>query len=167
MSIQKSTRHSRIIGEFGERLLLNWLSRSGFEVCVVDHTGIDVVAYHPKTKKRLGITVKSRTRSPGTETVDVTVLSYGKALSDRDKLMEACKAFACEPWIAVYIETVDRANLYLTSLEHFEKQYKTKKAQATIDVWKMGQKHTEMYETDPEVRHIEMRFCTTKWSWCD
>jgi hypothetical protein len=37
--IDKSSRHSKIIGEFGEPFLCNWLSRSGFEVAVVDHTG--------------------------------------------------------------------------------------------------------------------------------
>jgi hypothetical protein len=45
MKIVKSSRHQKIIGNLGEDLLCNWLSRSGFEVTVVDHTGIDVVAY--------------------------------------------------------------------------------------------------------------------------
>ena len=48
MDIEKSTRHSKIIGDLAEANLLNWLSRSGFEVCLVNHTGIDVVAYHPE-----------------------------------------------------------------------------------------------------------------------
>jgi Holliday junction resolvase-like predicted endonuclease len=61
IDIEKSSRHPKIIGSLGEHLVCNWLSRSGFEVAVVDHTGIDVIAYNPKTKERLGITVKSRT----------------------------------------------------------------------------------------------------------
>jgi len=48
MSIEKSTRHQKIIGAFGEHFLCNWLSRSGFEVSIVDHTGIDLIAYNPK-----------------------------------------------------------------------------------------------------------------------
>ena len=47
MEIIKSPRHQKIIGNFGESLICNWLSRSGFEVAVVDHTGIDIVAYNP------------------------------------------------------------------------------------------------------------------------
>lgn len=47
MDIIKSTRHQKIIGNFGENIICNWLSRSGFEVTVVDHTGIDIVAYNP------------------------------------------------------------------------------------------------------------------------
>ena len=60
IAIVKGTRHQKIIGGFGELLLCNWLSRSGFEVAVVDHTGIDIIAYEPHSQKRLGITVKSR-----------------------------------------------------------------------------------------------------------
>ena len=45
MEIIKSSRHQKIIGTFGENLICNWLSRSGFEVAVVDHTGIDIIAY--------------------------------------------------------------------------------------------------------------------------
>ena len=60
MDITKSTRHQKIIGDYGEMLICNWMSRSGFEVTVVDHTGIDIIAYNPNTKERLGITVKSR-----------------------------------------------------------------------------------------------------------
>ncbi len=57
--IKKSTRHQHIIGKYGEYLVCNWLSRSGFEVAIVDHTGIDIIAYNPKSQQRLGISVKS------------------------------------------------------------------------------------------------------------
>ena len=102
MSITKSTRHHKIIGNFGEAFPCNWLSRSGFEVTIVDHTGLDIVAYHPATTRRLGITVKSRTRSLGSETTSVTVFSYRKGKDDRKKLLDACTAFGCEPWVALY-----------------------------------------------------------------
>ncbi len=65
MEINKSTRHGKTIGNFGESLICNYLSRSGFEVTLVDHTGIDVIAYDPSTRDRLGVTIKSRTREPG------------------------------------------------------------------------------------------------------
>ena len=41
MFVEKSSRHQQIIGDFGEVIICNWLSRSGFEVTIVDHTGIE------------------------------------------------------------------------------------------------------------------------------
>ena len=49
--IRKSPRHSKIIGDFGELKICNWLSRSGFEIALVDHTGIDIVAYDKNQDK--------------------------------------------------------------------------------------------------------------------
>jgi len=97
MGIVKSTRHQKIIGDCGELIICNWLSRSGWEVAIVDHTGIDIVAYSPATSRRLGITVKSRTRTVGREESSVNIFSYQKGKDDRQKTIAACKAFACEP----------------------------------------------------------------------
>lgn len=44
MNIIKSTRHQKIIGDLGEYMICNWLSRSGFEVTLADHTGLDIIA---------------------------------------------------------------------------------------------------------------------------
>ena len=59
--MMKSTRHSKIIGDFGELFVCDTHSKSGFEVLRVDHTGLDVSAYNVVNVRRLGITVKSRT----------------------------------------------------------------------------------------------------------
>ena len=105
-----------LLGRFGEYLVCNWLSRSGFEVCIVDDTGLDLIAYHPRRDQRLGITVKARTRLPGTEKGSVYLFREAKndhERSDRQKLLDACKAFSCEPWIAVYAECDAHADLFL------------------------------------------------------
>ncbi len=128
IGIEKSSRHQRIVGNFGEYLVCNWLSRSGFEVSVVDHTGMDLIAYNPHTKQRLGITVKSRTRSSGTETGSVYL--FREAKKDRQKLADACEAFQCEPWIAVYVECDDDAHLFLTSLANYDRKYKPEEERA-------------------------------------
>ena len=154
MDINKSTRHQKVIGEYGERLICNWLSRSGFEVSVVDHTGLDVIAYNPHTNQRYGITVKSRTRNIGTEKTGVTIFRNRK--TDRQKLLDACRAFACEPWIAVYVETADCGDVYLISLENFDK-----KGSGTS--WNMGKKQRELYDKDPNVKHLRFEFKTTNW----
>ncbi|MBK8382508.1 MAG: hypothetical protein IPL16_11595 [Ignavibacteria bacterium] len=65
--IYKSTRHSKITGDFAEGLVMYWLSKHGFETARVDHTGIDLISKNPITKELMGISAKSRSRSPGTE----------------------------------------------------------------------------------------------------
>ena len=159
--IRKSSRHQKIIGEFGEHLICNWLSRSGFEVARVDHTGIDLVAYNPTTEQRLGITVRSRTRDrKDREESSVNLLT----LDDRRKLEGACKAFACEPWIGVYVETEASADAYLTSLRQYDHRYRGREGRR-IDTWKMRKKDKDVYRGDPAVKHIKIDFDTANWGW--
>ena len=47
MRVNKSSRHTKITGDFGETLVLYWLSKYGFECAPVDHTGIDIIARNP------------------------------------------------------------------------------------------------------------------------
>lgn len=162
--IEKSSRHQHIIGRFGEYMLCNWLSRSGFEVAIVDHTGLDLVAFNPKTKQRLGITVKSRTRNIGKEATNVFIFSYREGKNDRQRLRDACGFFGCEPWIAVYVETLQSADLYLTSLENYDAKYRGRTDRAT-DSWGMSSKLQALYDADKEVKHIRADFNQSEWNW--
>lgn len=45
MMLEKSSRRQKIIGVFGDNLICNFLSRSGFEVSI-NHTGLDLFAYN-------------------------------------------------------------------------------------------------------------------------
>ena len=164
MKIKKSSRHQKIIGDFGEHLVCNWLSRSGFEVTLIDHTGIDIIAYNPHTNERLGITVKSRTRVKGQEEGAVNLFFYRKGKNDRKRLLNACKYFACEPWIAVYVETADYADLYLTSLKNYDRKYRGG-ADRAIDDWKMTGRHKKRYDRDEQVMHIRVDFNCLNWEW--
>jgi Holliday junction resolvase len=159
MGIERSSRHPKIVGDLGEHLVCNWLSRSGFEVCVVDHTGMDIIAYRPLSKVRLGITVKSRTRTEGTGTESVYI--FRDAKGDREKLLRACEAFQCEPWIAIYAERVKEADLFLTSLDNYDR-HRPLRARA-VDGWGMTDKHILAYRDDPEVKHIHIRFEDHNW----
>ena len=160
LDIKKSSHHRKIIGNFGEHLVCNWLSRSKFEVTIVDHTGIDVIAYNPRTRKRLGITVKSRTRNKGKEKESVNLFDNKKHVPDRQKLINACNAFGCEPYIAVYVETKKYADLYLTSLKNYDAEYRRKRV---VDDWKMTPKWLIAYDNDKEVRHLHMDFEYKNW----
>jgi Holliday junction resolvase len=158
IGIEKGANYRKIVGNFGEYLVCQKLSRSGFDVCIVDHTGMDVIAYHPKTKVRLGITVKSRTRSSGKETGSVYIFREG----DRQKLLDACEAFGCSPWIAVYAEYDEGADLFLTSLANYEKKYRSKEKRA-VDAWTMTALQKAKYSVDREVRHIGIEFKAKNW----
>lgn len=160
--IDKSSRHQQIIGRFGEYLLCNWLSRSCFEVAVIDHTGLDIVAFNPKTRQRLGITVKSRTRNIGKESTQVNIFSYREGKDDRQKLISACTAFGCEPYITVYVETSQFGDLYLTSLNNYDSKYRISKGRA-LDTWKMSVNYKNQYEVDKEVKHIRADFNQNGW----
>ena len=159
MQIDKSTRHTKLIGECGEAIVGNWLSRSGFEVALVDHTGIDAVAYQPSTGERLGLTVKSRTRKPGTENGPVYV--FRRKARDREKVVAACRAFGCEPWLAIYVETTSRADLYLTSLQHYDRTYRH--GDKAIDAWKMREADRRRYAEDRHVWHLELLIRSDHW----
>lgn len=88
--MEKSTRHSKITGDFAERLVLYWLSKHGYECAYVDHTGIDIIA--AKKNKKIGISVKSRSRKEGQENDNVLLEK------DRfEKAKKACESFGCEP----------------------------------------------------------------------
>lgn len=157
---EKSSRHSKIIGDTGELLICNWLSRYGFEVAVVDHTGIDIVAYHSKSGRRLGITVKSRARNAPNSKGQIHIFHKTEG-DDRLKVEEACKAFACDPWIGIYVESEIDAHIYLTSLVNYDKKYKRENVWQS---WHMDDKSQDEYVKDTKVRHIHMKI-DKKWDW--
>jgi hypothetical protein len=66
---------------------------------------------------------------------------------DRKKTKSACEAFGCEPWIAVYVESEGAADLYLTSLEHYDDEYRTRR-DGEIDAWKMTPKEKSRYTAE-------------------
>lgn len=154
--IVKGSRHQKIIGNFGESLICNWLSRSNFEVAILDHTGIDIVAYNRSNQQRIGITVKSRTRTAGKEGESVNLFDE----TDYKKIIDACKFFACEPWIGVYVEETERADLFLTSLQNYMEKYSRK---AKIHDWKMTAAYRRMYEEDSSIKHIAIDFHPINW----
>jgi hypothetical protein len=157
--ILKGTRHQKVIGQFGEHVICNWLSRSGFEASIVDHTGIDIIAFNPGNKRRLGISVKARTRGRGTERSSVTIFEKKK---DRKKTLDACAAFGCEPWVAVYVETTAFGDLYLVGLQELDDIYQALEG-ASVRFWRMTPKYCDAYKSNPNVSHIRIAFDICNW----
>lgn len=153
--ILKSSRHSKITGDFGETLVLYWLSKHGFECASVDHTGIDLIARNPHTKEIMGISVKSRSRSAGTES---DFMSIPKDNFDKAKL--ACEVFGCVPYFAIVIDGGNSIKGFMLSMFHLLEIFPMGRA---ISAWKMTPKHLEKYYSDDEIKIFEFQTKTKNW----
>src|SRR5215210_370523 len=137
MDILKSSRHSKITGDFGEALVLYWLSKYGFECARVDHTGIDLIAHNPHTQEVMGISVKTRCRARGKEEEYLSIHAH-----NFEKVRLACEAFACVPYFAIVIDTVDVTRGFLMPMEHLLKLFPST---ASASGWKMSEKYLNQY----------------------
>ena len=135
MKVEKSSRHSKITGNFCENIVLYWLSKYGFECANVDHTGIDIIARNPNTDELMGISVKGRSRKEGKEKADVLIPN-----DNFDKIETACKAFSCVPYFAIVVDEKDKIHSYILSKEHLLELFPKGKSYCS---WKMTQKHFE------------------------
>ena len=155
MKISRSSRHPKIAGDFGEALVLYWLSKSGFECSCVDHTGIDLIARNPDTNELMGISVKSRTKSAGKEKERVKIPS-----DDFRKIEAACQSFGCQPYIAVVVDADSVIRVFLTSMSHVLALCPSTDAGSG---WRMSDEHLEMYSSDHEIRTFELHTKKEKW----
>jgi len=155
MKINKSTRHARIAGEFGETVILYWLSKYGFECAFVDHTGIDIIARNPHTGEVMGISVKSRTRSEGAEEEYVSIPN-----DNFTKAEAACKAFGCVPYFAIVVDAEDTIRAFILPMAHLLELFPKGK---TASGWKMTKRYLKKYAQDPEIKSFVYKTETEKW----
>jgi Holliday junction resolvase-like predicted endonuclease len=155
MKIKKSTRHSKITGDFAENLILYWLSKYGFECAKVDHTGIDILARNPVTKELMGISVKSRSRNEGKEGQYLSIPN-----DNFKKLDSACKTFDCVPYFALVIDEETTIKVFILSkarlLYHFSKK------QRAVG-WKMTKEWIQKYNSDDQIIKIYFDYQTLNW----
>jgi hypothetical protein len=156
--MMKSSRHSKITGDFAEALVLYRLSRSGYECARVDHTGIDLIACSKDGSERIGISVKSRSRYDGTEKDSVNLPS-----DSFEKALKACESFQCDPFYAIVVDSAKFIRCFLLPLKHV-KQIATG-TDGGMRYWQMGDKFVKGYCADPEIRWFELE--TTRCSWDD
>jgi Holliday junction resolvase-like predicted endonuclease len=155
MKITKSSRHSKITGNFSENLVLYWLSKYGFECATVDHIGIDIIARNPHTEEVMGISVKSRSRKEGTEG---TYLGINN--DNFDKIEKACKSFNCIPYFAIVVDEKDKIYGFILSMD---KLLKLSPKGKKISAWKMTKKHIKSYYKDPKIKVFEFQHKTSTW----
>ncbi|HPU85822.1 MAG TPA: hypothetical protein PLE60_10855 [Candidatus Latescibacteria bacterium] len=155
MEINKSSRHSKITGDFAESLILYWLSKYGFECALVDHTGIDIIARNPHTKEVMGISVKSRCRNVGKEHTHLSIPN-----DDLDKADAACEAFGCVPYFAIVVDAGDMVCGFILSKEKLLSMFPKGK---TVVNWKMRAQYLAKYASDPDIKSFEFTTKTTCW----
>ena len=155
MDFAKSTRHAKITGDFGEAVVLYYLSSSGFECARVDHTGLDLIARSVKLSRPFGISVKARSRSPGTEHTHLNL--YNK---DFPKLEAACDAFGCIPYVGLVFDSSDHLRVYVLSLAHLRELVP---GGAKVTAWPMSAARIAGYANDPAIMSIEWQRLASRW----
>ena len=147
MEVIKASRHSKITGDFAEGLILYWLSKSGYECARVDHTGIDLIAADPEGKHRMGISVKSRCRTPGNESASVKLLQ-----SDVNKASAACKAWGLTPYFAIVVDAASSGvpRAFLIPASHLESR------NGKLGHWRMSEKYLDGYRKNEKVMHFSL-----------
>lgn len=153
--MKKSTRHSKITGDFAEGLVLYWLSKHGYECARVDHTGIDLIARKPRGPL-MGISVKSRSRYKRTEKTSVNLPQDGF-----QKAKSACKAFKCVPYYAIVVDGGERIRCFLLSLGDLMKV--ADGAARGMRYWGMSDRHLEKYRQHRRVKSFELKLEACSW----
>jgi hypothetical protein len=159
----KGERHSKITGTFNENLLLYFLSKTQYEPVLVDYTGIDIVAYNKATKRRLGISVKSRSKTmerPKSEGLTINATEY-------EKINRSCVFFDCEPWICFIIDRpIDNSQgeifLFLFPLDvalEYYPGFKTKKQVS----FTLIEKKMNSYNNDERILKMNFNYSNTHW----
>jgi len=146
MKIIKSARHSRIAGDFGENLVLYLLSKHGYECATLDHVGIDLIARRPRSGEVMGISLKTRTRFPGTESSALNI-----PLDNLTKASRACKSFGLKPYFAVVVDGVQNIRVLLMPMTSLKRH--SAKGKSVLR-WQMGRKDLEKYSRDKSIQHF-------------
>ncbi len=154
-----STRHKKIAGDFGEILTLYLLSKYGFETAKIDHTGIDILAFDKKNKKRLGISVKTRTRSEKLPDAGVGVRG-----EEYNKIKNACEFFEAEPWISFVVDKPieNKIFCFLMSLETLNKYYPKFRKNKGYS-WSMRNTRIDKYKADNDIFFVEFSYRNDRW----
>jgi len=155
MKISKSSRHSKITGDFGEALVLYWLSKYGFECALVDHTGIDLIARRPHSHEVMGISVKSRCRDTSTEGEYLRI-----PRDDLEKADRACTSFGCVPYYAIIIDAGNLLRAYIIAKQHLLLVCPPTPSGVA---WRMTPAHVSQYEQDAQIMAFEFQSLTKRW----
>ena len=155
LEISKSSRHSKITGDFAEALVLYWLSKYGIECARVDHVGMDLIARRQSTKRPMGISVKSRSRNPGKEGTYLSIPN-----DNFQKLQTACDAFGCEPYFAMVVDESDRIDVYVLTAKLLQEIHPQRER---VSSWKLSARWRKTYEDHRGIVKFSFASKTDHW----
>jgi hypothetical protein len=155
MDLLKSSRHSKITGDFAEHLILYCLSKYGFECARVDHTGIDIIARSPHTQELMGISVKGRSRGAGKAGEHMAIPN-----DNFDKADAACKAFGCVPYFGIVIDETPRTYVFILPMGELLRLFPRGHR---VSAWKMKPQHIAKYRENPKIVMFEFTFSIHQW----
>lgn len=153
---KKSSRHSKIVGDFGEAIVLYWLSKYGYECARIDHTGIDLIAREPNGTRIMGISVKSRDPLEHRKNAQINLPA-----DQFVKVRRACEAFGCVPYFAFVVETSDAIRGFLVPLEHLEAI--AGGASGGMRYWRMRETDLGTYVHDDRIRSFTLTITSCSW----
>jgi hypothetical protein len=162
---KRSTRHSKITGDFAEHLTLYLLSKHGFECARIDHTGMDLIARNRHTDELMGISVKSRSRKARRSHAAMNIPSDNfKKLSDACEafISDACEAFKCVPYYSFIIDREDRISVYIMSQETLFELYPKAKSGLMV-AWSMNDAAIERYCNNSNIYRWELTHRVESW----
>ena len=155
MNINKSTRHSKITGDFTEDLVLYFLSKYGFESANIDHTGIDIIARNPEINEVMGISVKGRSKTEKALGSCINIPS-----DNFTKVENACQAFNLKPYFAIVSDEIDKIYVFILPMNHLLELFPDQDKMCT---WKMTKEYIEKYHNDPKIMAFEFDYRMTNW----
>jgi len=155
--ILESLRYSKIVGDFGERIVTYLLSKNKIECGVFDYIGIDIIAAYPDPRHLMGISVKCRSREEKSKGTGLYINYHHFHL-----LQNACDEFLCTPYFALVIDDVDKIYVYLLTMKKLLSLYRFKDVSELKEDsngekrinWKMTQKWIDQYEKDDDIMKI-------------
>ena len=153
--VNKSSRHSKITGDFAEHLILYWLSKHGLECARVDHVGMDLIARREGTARPMGISVKARSRNPGTEGTYLSIPNENFA-----KLEAACAAFGCDPYFAIMVDEADHISAFVMSAAVLGEIHPQRER---VCSWKMSAAWLQRYQADSRIIKFGFASSTSQW----
>jgi len=115
VQIHKSTRHSKLTGDFGRLSYSTGYRSTAMSAHEWTH-GIDIIARAPRSREVLGISVKSRSRLPGTER---SPFPSRKRSSPRSP--EPAGRFCCTPHFGIVIDGGATLRGYIVPMRHLRR----------------------------------------------
>jgi len=103
----------------------------------------------------MGISVKSRSRSKGTERSSLRIPS-----GNFEKASRACEEFGCVPYFAIVIDAGDNTQGFVLPMAHLLTIFP--EAETGI-YWRMSEQNVRAYIDDPLIKIFELQTKTLRW----